>query len=159
MSQKKVLLVDDDLDEVELFRDLLDEIDPSIVYHYAMNGSDALQQLTSNAIGVPDIIFLDINMPVMNGWECLKRLKRMPALKDVPVVMYSTTDRDIDLQLARQLGAANFVTKHDNYTRFRKEIEHVLMIMKTLKKNVLPLPGSLTVQTFSWWRLIISALR
>jgi CheY-like chemotaxis protein len=123
---KKVLLVDDDLEEIELFRDLLSEIDESIIYHFAVNGKDALAKLTTKGIALPDIIFMDINMPGMNGWECLRRMKATPELSQVPVVMYSTSSRDSDRQMAVQLGARQYVTKHISYRKFREEVEQIL---------------------------------
>src|SRR5688572_5969241 len=72
---KKFLLTDDDKDDRELFSEALASIDPGIICHGAEHGRDALRILNSLDGSKPDIIFIDINMPVMNGWELLHTLK------------------------------------------------------------------------------------
>lgn len=110
---RDILLVDDDLDDVDLFREALNEVDSLVNFHSAKNGLEALELLHSTQIITPDLIFLDINMPAMNGWRCLAELKNTPLLKQIPVVMYSTSATKMDEQRASGLGA-NASTKSRN---------------------------------------------
>ncbi|CAN5434277.1 hypothetical protein BH11BAC1_BH11BAC1_03010 [soil metagenome] len=89
LQQKIVLYAEDDFDEFDLFREALFRFDPSFKLHHARNGVHALESLTTY---IPDFIFLDIKMPLMDGWECLDNIKQTPRLSQVPVFMISTTN-------------------------------------------------------------------
>jgi CheY-like chemotaxis protein len=116
LQQKIFFLVDDDSDDRELFKDALHDIDKSIIYHAAINGKQALELLNNSLATVPDVIFLDINMPEMNGWECLKALKQSRTLKHIPVIMYSTSSQQRERDIAADLGAIYFFPKPEKYT-------------------------------------------
>ncbi|RYG22554.1 MAG: response regulator [Chitinophagaceae bacterium] len=73
---KRFLLIDDDSDDRELFSDTLASVDPISICHPIPDGEEALNKLASNEIGRPDMIFLDINLPVMSGWQILTELKK-----------------------------------------------------------------------------------
>ncbi len=88
LQRNIVLYAEDDFDEFDLFREALFRFDPSIELHHARNGVHAIESLTTY---IPDFIFLDINMPLMDGWECLDTIKKTPRLANVPVLMISTT--------------------------------------------------------------------
>lgn len=105
------LLADDDRDDAELFNEALSLISASIKFHHVENGQAALHFLTSPDCQKPDIIFLDLNMPAMSGWQCLAKLKNDSALKDIPVIMYSTSSNPREKEIAMELGAVGFVTK------------------------------------------------
>jgi CheY-like chemotaxis protein len=88
---KTFILADDDTDDIELFCNALKEIDKSIHCKQALNGLQLLNTLLDSSNSKPDIIFLDINMPVMNGWKCLQALKDDEKTKDIPVIIYTTS--------------------------------------------------------------------
>jgi CheY-like chemotaxis protein len=119
--KKKVLLVDDDIDDIDFLREAFSEIDENIECQHALNGQEAVLLLQTADLTMPDIILLDINMPVMNGWEFLKWIKAVPNLKDIPVIVYSTSSREQDRALAGALGARQFISKPENY-RVLKDI-------------------------------------
>ena len=114
---KRFLVIDDDMDDRELFTEALASVDPVIVCDQATDGAEALQRLTAKEIGQPDIIFLDINMPVMNGWQFLTRLKKDDIYKDIPVIVYSTSSNLKDKRIADDLGALCFITKPHAFGR------------------------------------------
>ena len=120
------LLVDDDLDDQEVFRDALDEISPSIILRTALNGEDALAILENEVYPLPDYIFLDLNMPRMSGHQCLSLIKNNERLKDLRVIIYTTSYREKDKNTAELLGASNFFTKPTSITELRKMIESFL---------------------------------
>jgi CheY-like chemotaxis protein len=107
----RFLLNDDDTDDRELFCEALATVDPVIVCEQATDGAEALGRLLNKEISEPDIIFLDINMPVMNGWQFLTKLKNDDRYKDIPVIMYSTSSNVKDRRTADEMGALCFVTK------------------------------------------------
>src|SRR5688500_13870043 len=121
-----IMIVDDDDEDVELFCEALKEIDHEVECISASNGEDALSKLTKEDLRLPDYIFLDLNMPRLNGKQCLKRLKTNPKLRDIPVIVYTTSKLRDDVEETRQLGAVHFLTKPNKLTDLRKAITHVL---------------------------------
>jgi CheY-like chemotaxis protein len=105
------MLVDDDLDDHEIFSLALTEADKPIEVMRAYDGVEALSQLRSNTHERPHFIFLDLNMPRMNGKQCLEQLKLDSQLKDIPVIIYSTSSEIKDLIDAQNLGAIAFIVK------------------------------------------------
>jgi CheY-like chemotaxis protein len=116
---KKIVVVDDDPDDIDLFKEAISETGSSYKCYVANNGKDLLLQFASGSIDDPDIIFLDVNMPEMNGWECLMKLKGDRKLRDIPVLMYSTSSALRDAEKALQLGALGFYEKPHTYTHLR----------------------------------------
>jgi CheY-like chemotaxis protein len=123
---KKFALADDDADDAELFAEALAAINPGIVCEHAPNGRVLLDNIRSQKSQLPDIIFLDINMPEMNGWDSLSELKKHSKLKDIPVVMYSTSSTFRDVQAAKNLGANFFYTKPDNFRQLKSFLENLI---------------------------------
>ena len=119
---KKILLIDDDLDDAELFKEALSEADDTAFFEYYDDGKKALQNLVLNPAQVPDIIFLDINMPSISGWDCLKALKADKKLRKIPVIMYSTSNHKREMGIATELGAADFIIKPHNYLELKEKL-------------------------------------
>jgi len=119
---KRFLIVDDDADDREMFCEALqDSLTDSICYT-APNGRRAIAALDSGEIGIPDLIFLDINMPMMNGWQCLSRLKQTESYKDIPVIIYSTSSYPEDLEKSQHGGALCFFTKPSNFQQLKSSL-------------------------------------
>ena len=124
---KRFLVIDDDSDDRELFSEALASVDPVIVCDHATDGAEALKRLAMLEMAMPDIIFLDINMPGMNGWQFLTRLKAEDKYKDIPVIVYSTSSNTKDKRIAGDLGALCFITKPHAY----RQLKHMLGIVVT----------------------------
>ena len=124
--KKTLFIVDDDAEDCVFFIEAVKEIDPSIKYQTANNGEDALRKLTKEIKPLPDYIFLDLNMPRMNGRECLVELKKNKDLKDIPVIIYTTSSASKDIDETRELGAAYFITKPCEFQKLCDEITFVL---------------------------------
>jgi CheY-like chemotaxis protein len=107
----RFLLIDDDTDDRELFSEALAAVDPIIVCDHATDGAEALDRLLNKEISAPDIIFLDINMPIMDGWQFLSRLKSEADFRHIPVIVYSTSSNLKDKHIADAMGALCFITK------------------------------------------------
>ncbi len=118
----RILLVDDDTDDRDIFCEALNDVAPAITCDYALNGKEALlylAQLLGNHESLPETFFLDINLPVINGWQCLTVLKQTEALRQIPVIMYSTSSYDRDRQMAKELGALAFLSKPSDFEELK----------------------------------------
>jgi CheY-like chemotaxis protein len=121
-KQMNFLLVDDDSDDIALFEEILAEVDSAVGFQSAKDGQEALNLLRGGNADIPDLIFLDLNMPRMGGKECLAHLKNDAELRDVPVIMYTTSSQSKDIEEAMMSGAVCFITKPSNV----KELRHIL---------------------------------
>ncbi len=83
---KKIFLIDDDEDDQFMFKEVIESINPTLQCETATNGKIALDKLKVSA-SLPDIIFLDLNMPVMNGFDFLIQIKKENQLNEIPVVI------------------------------------------------------------------------
>jgi CheY-like chemotaxis protein len=120
---KTVFLIDDDSDDREIFEESLLSLDTAVKYEEAKNGAEAFERLNSVAFQKPDLIFLDLNMPVMDGRQFLKHIKQDENFKDIPVIIYSTSSNEADKTFALQHDAAQFMTKHYSMSDLRSELE------------------------------------
>jgi CheY-like chemotaxis protein len=113
--KKFFILADDDIDDAELFSDALAEIIPGVDFYHTDDCRALLRYLSNGENRKPDLIFLDINMPEMNGWECLGELKKHAENKYIPVIMYSTSSTQRDKEMAMELEAVGFLTKPSDF--------------------------------------------
>lgn len=114
MRMKSLLLVDDDPDDQDIFRTALAEVAQAVVFTTANNGEEALLLLNGGNMH-PDVIFLDINMPILNGFDTLVEIKKQERLRHIPVFIYSTSVRPEDIRKAKQLGAADCIKKPSGF--------------------------------------------
>jgi CheY-like chemotaxis protein len=105
-----VLYAEDDIEDVDVFCEVIVSINESIE---CINTRDGIETITylENATTLPDMIFLDINMPTMDGKACLKNIKKDEKLRSIPVVIYTTSTNPLDRELCFQLGAVDFIKK------------------------------------------------
>lgn len=130
MGTMRFLVVDDDCDDTELFAEAMGSVDASVSCLNASDGKEALDKLKCDAFERPDIIFLDINMPVMNGWEFLSCLKGSEGLKEIPVIMYSTSSKTSDIKTAMSSGALCFFTKPNSFLTLKNILRIVVEYMQ-----------------------------
>lgn len=122
--EKTILLIDDDNDELDIFNLALNEEQIAYICSYARNAKEALKALS---MFVPDFIFLDTNMPGMNGIDCLEEIKKIKTVEEVPVIMYSTYMDDIVCKKAMKLGATACIQKPDEILRLRKILKRIII--------------------------------
>lgn len=110
-TNMQIFLVDDDLDDQEIFLMSLENVMPGTACLTGRNGVEALNKLDENKDFTPDFIFLDVNMPKMNGLECLSALKNIQRLKQTKIYMYSTSSETAVLEKSKSLGAIDLIVK------------------------------------------------
>lgn len=125
MNHVKILLVDDDVDDQFIFIDAINEIAPGIECKAVNNGLEAIDHL-QKANPRPSLIFLDLNMPFMNGFECLVHLKKDNLLKEIPVIIFTTSDSPREIKLTKELGAEVFLTKTSNFKLLKAKLLDIL---------------------------------
>jgi CheY-like chemotaxis protein len=127
MGKKRLFfIIDDDADDQELFMEAVSEVDDSIQCISASDCEDALDLLKNGKIALPDVIFLDLNMPRLNGKQCLSELKKQANLKHIPVIIYSTSSEKRDMEETARLGAAHFLTKPNKFEELCQALSFVI---------------------------------
>jgi CheY-like chemotaxis protein len=116
MQYHNVLLIDDDEDDQEIFVSAVKQVASSVVCNCFDNATEALQNLAAGVL-VPDVIFLDLNMPGMNGQQFLVEIKKRSDLSNIPVIIFSTASQSNTIQLMKSLGAHEFITKPSDYDK------------------------------------------
>ena len=122
---KKILLVEDDTDDQLFFVDAVKEIQPTLECDIASNGLEALDHL-DKVPPPPSIIFLDLNMPIMNGFECLAKLKAIKQYKEIPVVIFTTSNQPVDVERTISMGAKLFLTKPPDFEVLKDKLHDIL---------------------------------
>lgn len=119
-----ILLADDDDDDRLLFKDVLREFSKNARLAFAHNGEQLMTMLRSESL--PDVLFLDLNMPLKNGIECLEEIRNDEKLKDLPVVIFSTSSHPGTISRMYDIGAHLYVRKPNDFNNLRKAIYEVL---------------------------------
>lgn len=113
MAFASFLLIDDDPDDLELFSAALREASPGASCMAVDSAGRAIEILLSGAVKF-DVVFVDLNMPKIDGLEFLRKAQDIKILKNVPVFVYSTTFSPHTRDKAIMLGASDLITKHSS---------------------------------------------
>ena len=119
----KCLMIDDDADDYEIFELALQQVDASIVCDFVHDGVAAIAKLSSGEIDKPDYIFLDLNMPRMSGRQVLEELKKFDKLKDIPVIVCSTSSEAVFADEAKRMGAVAYIVKPSSLRELVKNLK------------------------------------
>ena len=121
--QKKILLIDDDIDELKIFTDAIKEVPGDFKCVFVNDTQEALNMLLSF---IPDYIFVDFNIPKINGLDFLSAVKKTDTLKEVPVFLYSTSISKEMSKMAELLGAAGSIEKPFSIAMLASELKVLL---------------------------------
>lgn len=122
-----IFYTDDDQDDLEFFREIVDIIDSKFVVVTQNSASELLLAL-ENPPPTPFVVFLDINMPGINGLEILKKLRELENHRELPIVIFSTSSDELTIEKSRSLGANYYLPKSGVFDKLRKSIQHTLSI-------------------------------
>lgn len=125
---RTIILTDDDEDDRDFFRAAVESTNPDVNLLTFNDGVSLTEYMFSNPKADPQMIFLDINMPRMNGFECLTALRQRYNPDELPIVMYTTSENELDLQEATRLGANLYVRKPTDFNRLKTIVHNVLSI-------------------------------
>ena len=133
-----ILLADDDKADCLLFKDALEELPVSARLTIVHNGEQVIEKLTKKGNKLPDVLFLDLNMPRKNGFASLGEIKRNTGLQELPVIIFSTSSELETVKRVFRDAAHYYICKPVDFSQLKKAIYEALTLI-TQKNNSLPL--------------------
>lgn len=123
-----VLLADDDEDDRLFFKEAFEDIKIKTRVSTVNDGVELMKYLNDPNNTLPDILFLDLNMPLKNGIECLKEIRSTSSLKDISIAIYSTSASEEDIEKTFVKGANVYIKKPNDFSTLRKILSDVISI-------------------------------
>lgn len=134
----RILLADDDRDDRFLFKEALSELPIETNLETVHDGEQLMNYLNEHADNLPDVLFLDLNMPRKNGFECLSEIKFTDKIKELPVIMFSTSfprdahyEQDM-IKMLYKIGASDYIRKPANFGELKEVIHSSLLKIEAL---------------------------
>ncbi|GAA0878831.1 response regulator [Algoriphagus jejuensis] len=128
-----ILLADDDPDDRMFFQDALDELSIQATLSEVTNGSDLMKFLENNLNKLPDVLFLDLNMPSKSGMECLSEIKKHEKLSQIPVLIYSTSANPEVVEILYNMGALYYIRKEGDFSCLKAVIGKALFLCRNTR--------------------------
>lgn len=122
-----IFYTDDDLDDLDFFSEVIDSMNTDVTLVTQNNGKKLLDAL-NNPPPSPSILFLDLNMPGINGFDVLTEIRSSDNLKKLPVIILSTSNDDKIIDKSLNLGANFYITKPTDFVSLKKSIEHTINV-------------------------------
>lgn len=122
-----ILLADDDADDRLFFKEAMEEINIDTMVSVVNDGQELFEYLNEPLNHLPDLLFLDINMPGKSGLECLRELRQDSRFNDMLIIMYSTSGADKDVEEAYRYGANIYLKKPGDFAQLKARLANVLM--------------------------------
>jgi CheY-like chemotaxis protein len=138
LNELNILLADDDTDDCLFFKDAIAELIEPANFTAVHDGEQLMQLLSQEKTVLPDVLFLDLNMPRKNGFECLAEIKQHKKLQKLPVIIFSTSFEQEVVNLLYQNGAQYFIRKPAAFALFQKIILHTLSLIIHTEKSKQP---------------------
>jgi len=134
VKQLNILLADDDIDDCLFFKEALEELPLSTQLTSVHDGEQLMKLVTNETHKLPHVLFLDLNMPRKNGFECLSEIKLNKKLQQLPVIIFSTSFEQEVVNLLYENGAQHFIRKPSEFSQFKKIIEQTLSLI--MQENI-----------------------
>ena len=151
---KNIFLSDDDADDRHFFQTAFEEVCSEHKLFFFDNNKDMLSKLKTPDFPKPELFFIDLNMPMVNGIECLRMIREIEDLKDVPVIIYSTVRSELFIEEVHELGAAYYIRKPYDFYELVNLIKYVVDL--DWKPQSSPTPFEDFVLTFNTIRKPLS---
>lgn len=124
----KILLIEDDPEDVELFTQSLRDHDVDHSIELVTDGVKAVEHVKSSAASLPDLIVMDLNLPLLHGREVLIHIKKSP-LRNIPLVVLTTSSSDLDKNHVMSNGANRFITKPSSLSEIRSMVADIMELL------------------------------
>jgi CheY-like chemotaxis protein len=128
-NELRVLLADDDMDDCLIFKQALEELPISTRLTIVHNGDQLMKLLLKNVNQLPHVLYLDLNMPRKNGFECLTEIRLNDRLKALPLILYSTSAEQSVIDRLYQNGAQHFIRKPFDFLEIKRVIHQSLTLI------------------------------
>lgn len=133
---KNILLADDDKDDCLFFKDALDELAIDSSLKTVHDGEELLKHLETVSATLPNVLFLDLNMPRKNGFECLIEIKKNELLKTLPIIIYSTSHDEKKVNLLYDQGAHYYICKPSNFEDLKNVVYKAIKLLEQSRIQV-----------------------
>jgi len=121
-----IMIIDDDADDRSMFAEAIMEINEGVHLIPMESCEKAIDYFNNKSAATPDFIFLDINMPTMNGWQCLEQIRDMAKMQHIPVVIYTTSQSEENYEKVKKMEATYFLSKP---SKFKELVGALILIM------------------------------
>ncbi|MFS4417331.1 response regulator [Maribacter sp. 2307ULW6-5] len=128
LTQMNIALADDDADDRLFFKDAIAELDIKTKLSLFINGQELMDYLLLPNIVLPEIVFLDLNMPIKDGMQCLREIRANERIKDLCVAIYSTSSSERDIEQTFVNGANIYINKPTTFGALKKAVDKVLRL-------------------------------
>ncbi|MGE5383842.1 MAG: response regulator [Omnitrophica WOR_2 bacterium] len=134
MSEKHLILyADDDEDDRDFFKYAANKLGVDVITF--IDGNALIEHLNKGQLDSPAILLIDINMPRMSGFECLKKIRETEKIKEWPAIIYSTSNDDMDMIAAQEAGADMYIVKPSNLDILQEIVSYAISIDWTVKST------------------------
>ena len=134
-SIKNLLLADDDMDEILFFKLAIKQLDLDIQFTSVVDSEKLMLQLEQLESPASHVIFLDLNMPRMNGFRCLEEIKSNKTFSKIPVVVYSTSYDSENAEKLYKKGAHYYICKPASFEELKKVINRTITVLQSDKNQ------------------------
>jgi CheY-like chemotaxis protein len=124
-NKKCLLLIEDDADDQLFFSFAIKSVAPDYDFHIADNGLKGIEML-HNMNPLPNLIFLDLNMPIVDGFTCLAKIREIDVTSDIPVFIFSTSNHPKDILQAKNLGASGYFRKPNDMAKLIEKLQEII---------------------------------
>ncbi len=128
MNTLNIALADDDEDDRLFFQEAIEMVPIKTKLSLFNNGRELMDYLNLPNIVLPNLVFLDLNMPIKGGMQCLREIRANPSLREVSIAIYSTSSSEQDIEDTFVNGANIYINKPSSFLSLREAIEKVLQI-------------------------------
>jgi len=128
-GELNILLADDDKDDCLLFKDALDELALGTALRTFHDGEKLMQHLETVSVNLPDVLFLDLNMPRKNGFECLTEIKEHSVFNKIHVVIYTTANDTERINALYKKGANHYLCKPSDFEELKNALQRTLTLV------------------------------
>ncbi|WP_339725829.1 response regulator [Maribacter stanieri] len=138
MKDLNIYIADDDLDDLSFFKEALEDIPINTQVTHFDNGVDLMDRLFSDQT-LPEVIFLDLYMPIMDGFECLMDIRNFKKFKNIYIIAYSSIYREREVNQLKQDGANQFLKKSSSFKELKKLLLDSLSKVNTKRNDFIVL--------------------